>query len=87
MKLDSNFDSLQLAAAAMQGIDTFCKTLCELQYPYQAGLKEVIQFAHNNRGTVQESSDQPGVTVIQVGQEKVYCFQLYQDSDRFYYEI
>ena len=86
MKLDCYFSSLQLAAASMQGIDTYCKTLCELQYSYQAGLDAVIQFAHNNRGSVQESSDQPGVTVVQVGQDTVYCFQRYADSDRFYYE-
>ncbi|EJE4158670.1 hypothetical protein M3919_003906 [Vibrio parahaemolyticus] len=84
MKLNTDFSSLHVAAAQMNGLESLVNELRKQRVSYQDGLTTAIEFTKNNQGTVESQRD--GITLLCLGGFQVKCFQPYSDIDFFYFE-
>jgi hypothetical protein len=85
MQLNVDFTELHLSAAKMQGLDSYLSALRNHGFNYIEGLQRATTYVVDNGGQVQLADD--GVTELSLGDDTAYCFQPYEDIDRFYYEL
>lgn len=85
MKLDVDFSSLDLAAAKMEGLDSYLMTLRDKKFDFKGGLALAKEYVLDNGGTI-STGEEEGQVVLELFNDKAVCFQLYPDIDRFYFE-
>lgn len=84
MKLNTDFSSLHVAAAQMNGLESLVNELRKQRVSYQDGLTTAIEFTKNNQGTVELLEG--GGALLCLDEFQVECFQPYSDIDLFYFE-
>lgn len=85
MGLDVDFTGLHLAAAKMQGLDSYLGELRKVKKTYKDGLLLATDYVSDNNGRVENLPDNQ--TKLVLGDDEAICFQPYPDIDLFYYEI
>ena len=84
MKLNVDLTDLRLAAAEMSGLDAYLTELRAVGKGYLEGVTLAKDYVTRNGGTIEEKADS---TVLTLFEAQAYCFQLYSDIDKFYFEI
>lgn len=84
MKLNVDLSELSLAAAKMQGLDSFLCELRKVKKTYKEGLNRAKTYVLDNGGRVEKLADNQ--TKLILGDEEAVCFKPYPDIDLFYYE-
>lgn len=79
-----NYAPHQIQEYKNEEFEKYLTSLRNQNVGYQCGLQQAIQFVKSNNGTVEHLED--GIILLTLNRFEVYCFQPYEDIDRFYYE-